>query len=173
MNCLLYFNMKEAEAAKIYATRLREEGHRVQFRNGDVFRDEPVPETPEEGPPFDCVICSESTPWVANVYRSHFDKPEAKIRGTVEVVKLEAVPLTPVEEVLQEPLTLAEERARSQDKKRKEPGGALDGPPLPIEPVDYTTMPWFKLRSEVSKLTGTPPKTKKEAIEALDKIGVL
>jgi hypothetical protein len=34
-------------------------------------------------------------------------------------------------------------------------------------------MPWFQLRSEVSKLTGKTPKTKKEAIEALDKIGVL
>lgn len=153
MNCLLYFEDFEAEAALQYGTRLRNEGHRCQFRNGRIFKYAPVPEVGE--PVFDCIIISDKCEYCAEPYRRWFANENCKYKGAVEVISLALTdaPATPVDEVV-----------------RKQ---ATTPPPLPTAPVDYQAMPWHVLKKTVEESTGTQPKNKKEALGLLQTCGLI
>lgn len=153
MNCLMYFDdPAEAPAAVQYGKRLREEGHRCQFRNGRIFKFEPIPEVGK--PPFDTILVSKSVSSIADIYQRWFENPDCQHRGKVEMVSLEPVevPQTPVDEVVATELSM---------------------PPLPTEPVDYLAMPWHTLRKEIGILAGTKPQNKKEATAMLKTLGLL
>lgn len=164
MNCLIYFDDgREAPAAKAYVKRLRDNGHRCQFRNGRIFIFEPVIERGD--PPFDTILVSASVAAVADVYRRWFANENCTYRGTVEVINLDdAVPVTPVEEVLLD---------QAGGEVLAEPAPTPEPPPLPLERVDYLAKPWHELREAVGKLTGTKPKNKKEATAALKLLDLL
>ena len=102
MNCLLYFDDRETESAKQYGKRLRADGHRCQFRNGQIFKYEPIPEVGK--PEFDTILVSLLVVAVADVYRRWFVDPLCKYKGTVEVIDLDPVvaPQTPVDEAVAE-----------------------------------------------------------------------
>ena len=162
MNFLLYFDDRETESARQYGKRLRDEGHRCQFRNGQTFKYEPIPEIGK--PEFDTILVSQLVVAVADVYRRWFVDPLCKYKGTVEVIDLDPVvaPQTPVDEAVAE---------QNKPTVSGEDTPAL--PPLPTERVNYLEMPWHTLQKEVGKLTGTSPKNKKEAMAVLGELKLL
>lgn len=190
MRCLIFYMEPEVAAAKAYAQRLRDEGYSANLRDGRA-----VVATEEVEVQWDRYLISSSCPErLSEIYRTAFtlwgEKARHKKIQTIELSRSDETidpagaeppgpqPDAKIEINSGEPPRDTEQGA---DKSRLARVGAdrNDGsaeptkPPIPEVPPDYTSMPWFKLRSEVSKLTGVTPKSKNAALEALKMKGLI